>query len=641
MVNMRPIVRVVLWLATAGLPVSFIVAAAAQPAPPGDEQAGEAGKEPPAVAGRLAVIAGSVSFHAAGATEWSVATLNYPLTSGDGVWTQPQAAATIEIEEDDLVLDEATEFDVVTLDQAQLVANEPQGAIFLRLNSLTQGQSVTIDTPRGAVRLEAAGSYEIAAGDTEDATSITVVEGAAHVSAADLSLDIGPQQTGVIGGTDRLQGSVGPMQQDAFLQRELRRPRPQAIAVVPPSVQDMTGAEDLQQYGSWSDEDQYGAIWYPSGVPVGWAPYRQGRWAYVQPWGWTWVDDEPWGFAPFHYGRWLQLHRRWGWLPGGGGPAFAGFPVYAPALVAFLDVGAEPAWFPLGPREPFYPWYHTGRDYFDRLNAPYGVPQDVLRRGPAAFPGNGRIDFVNEGAAIGVPAAAFARGERLGGIARPVPERVLSAARPVMGRLPVRPTAFTPNPGRAGSPGPRIVAGDHAARGMPALRHAAAPGDLRPMPAARVAAQPRGQAVGIGGASVPAVHGPEPRPGLPGLRQPGSRPETLAPAAGARADRRPGAADAEARHPEVREPAHAGERGEVHRPAPLPHIQTPRETIHLGAPRLEARHVGEGAREGVREGVRPGTPHVEPHPAEAPHRAARPPAPPRPMPHPAGRPMPR
>ena len=68
----------------------------------------------------------------------------------------------------------------------------------------------------------------------------------------------------------------------------------------------------------------------------GWAPYQSGHWAYVAPWGYTWVDDSPWGFAPFHYGRWVWLHGGWGWIPPPrGGPTYVPT-VYAPALVAWV-----------------------------------------------------------------------------------------------------------------------------------------------------------------------------------------------------------------------------------------------------------------------------------------------------------------
>ena len=57
---------------------------------------------------------------------------------------------------------------------------------------------------------------------------------------------------------------------------------------------------------------EYGTVWFPHVTIVGWAPYRYGHWAWISPWGWTWVDDAPWGFAPFHYGRWVFVARRLG-----------------------------------------------------------------------------------------------------------------------------------------------------------------------------------------------------------------------------------------------------------------------------------------------------------------------------------------
>src|SRR5262249_36484959 len=104
----------------------------------------------------------------------------------------------------------------------------------------------------------------------------------------------------------------------------------QTAQYVPPTV---TGYQDMDGYGQWSSEPDYGAVWYPTVVESDWAPYRYGHWAYVSPWGWTWVDDAPWGFAPFHYGRWAYVHDRWGWVPGD----FHHYrPVYAPALVTFI-----------------------------------------------------------------------------------------------------------------------------------------------------------------------------------------------------------------------------------------------------------------------------------------------------------------
>ncbi len=153
-------------------------------------------------------------------------------------------------------------------------------------------------------------------------------------------------------------------------QRDQKFLRAQARQYVSPEV---PGYYDLDGYGSWNTVAEYGPVWFPSGVDAGWAPYRYGRWVWVEPWGWTWVEQEPWGFAPFHYGRWVQIGPRWGWLPG---PVTVA-PIYGPAFVAFVGgpgfsvgfgEGGVAAWFPLGPGEPFYPWYHHSNVYLQQVN---------------------------------------------------------------------------------------------------------------------------------------------------------------------------------------------------------------------------------------------------------------------------------
>jgi uncharacterized protein DUF6600 len=135
-------------------------------------------------------------------------------------------------------------------------------------------------------------------------------------------------------------------------------------------------------------------------VVVGWAPYRFGRWVWIEPWGWTWVDDAPWGWAPFHYGRWGYLHSRWGWFPG----PRRRHPCYAPALVVFVSVGrvGVQGWFPLGPREPYHPWYHHGDRYRDRIN-----PDIVEAR-------TRDVRYVNRPQVTAVPVWTFQRGEAVG-----------------------------------------------------------------------------------------------------------------------------------------------------------------------------------------------------------------------------------
>ncbi len=138
---------------------------------------------------------------------------------------------------------------------------------------------------------------------------------------------------------------------------------------------EVPGYEDFDQYGRWGNQPGYGQVWMPTTVAAGWAPYHDGHWAWIAPWGWTWVDDAPWGFAPYHYGRWASFGGRWGWIPGPYGVT----PIYAPALVAWIGGGrggsgfslsfsigtaAAVGWFPLGPREPYFPSYQVSQGYF-------------------------------------------------------------------------------------------------------------------------------------------------------------------------------------------------------------------------------------------------------------------------------------
>ena len=132
---------------------------------------------------------------------------------------------------------------------------------------------------------------------------------------------------------------------------------------------------DLENNGDWRDEPDYGYVWYPTQVAPDWAPYRYGRWLWVSPWGWTWVDNARWGYAPFHYGRWAYLRQRWCWVPA---PPRSRA-VYAPHRG--LDgrcawrrrgigrcLGSGVGWLPLAPGEVYLPGYRVSPRYLHNVN---------------------------------------------------------------------------------------------------------------------------------------------------------------------------------------------------------------------------------------------------------------------------------
>jgi len=74
--------------------------------------------------------------------------------------------------------------------------------------------------------------------------------------------------------------------------------------------------DDLSPYGVWVNDPVYGYVWAPD-VDDDFRPYfTSGHWAMTE-FGNTWVSDYPWGWACFHYGRWVYNdYYGWLWIPG-------------------------------------------------------------------------------------------------------------------------------------------------------------------------------------------------------------------------------------------------------------------------------------------------------------------------------------
>ena len=370
--------------------------------------------DPPARVGRLSTIDGTVSFHSAGQQgDWSPATVNYPVTSGESFWTDANARAAIEIGPAELRLDQVTELDISRLDDRATELQLDQGVLNLHLAQTSAG-GIAITTPRGRVLITAPGDYDIDAGQPgdngpSDQVQVSVFNGAAKFESDRGTIDIAGGQAAVISGDplDVQLVAAAPNDFDNWAQdQEHREDLAKLPQAVPPAV---TGYQDLAAYGSWSDDPDYGQVWYPGDVPSDWAPYRYGHWAWVDPWGWTWIDDAPWGFAPFHYGRWIDRDDRWAWVPEDIPPQ----PVYAPALVAFvggdgwgvdLTAGAAVAaigWVALAPHETYHPHFHASDTFARRIN---GRDWNA-----AAFAGRNATlnNFHNRQAATVVPTTAF------------------------------------------------------------------------------------------------------------------------------------------------------------------------------------------------------------------------------------------
>ena len=390
-----------------------------------------ASADPPARAGRLNYLHGTVSLAPGQAPDaWSVAVLNRPLASGDRLWTDRDGYAEFHVGSTAARLAPRTNVDVLLLDDDTLQLRLAQGDVNLRVREVANDE-LEISTPNGAVLLEQAGSYRISTDASGDTTSIIVHSGRAQVLAPYGSLTLRSGQQVALRGPDGVPSEIVAARMDPFdnWSAELDR-REDQVAATRYVSSHMTGYEDLDAHGNWRTLPEYGAVWVPR-VSAGWAPYRHGHWVWIEPWGWTWVDDAPWGFAPFHYGRWIWLNGYWAWAPG---PRVIR-PVYAPALVAFVggsnwsvSIGSGPAvgWFPLGWREPYFPWYRTSPNYVRNVNVTHvqniTVYNDVTRI-------NYRHRTLPQAVTV-VPREAFVS-------ARPVPRHLLQLPSGEMTRAPL------------------------------------------------------------------------------------------------------------------------------------------------------------------------------------------------------------
>ena len=333
--------------------------------------------DPPARIGRLNESSGPVSFASGEAPDsWSEAVLNRPLTSGDRLWADRGARGELHVGSIAVRFASLTQLDVLHLDDHAMQLGLREGVLNMRVRELDYDERIEVVTPAGAAVLREPGSYRISADPATGVTYIAVNFGRAEVLTGSQSFVIPADQVAVVptGGQVAFTVAGQPDEFDRWsADRDRREDGVMSTRYVSPH---MTGYEDLDRYGSWRTVPEYGAVWVPARVASGWAPYRYGRWIWVSPWGWTWIDDAPWGFAPFHYGRWVWVHDYWAWAPG----RLVRRPVYAPALVAFvggphgpLSVGHGPAvgWFPLGWREPFRPWYRSSHTHVRNVNVPH------------------------------------------------------------------------------------------------------------------------------------------------------------------------------------------------------------------------------------------------------------------------------
>ncbi len=439
-------------------------------------------QDPPSRVARLNYINGSVSMEPAGVDDWAPAELNRPFTIGDYLYADQNSHAELHLDVAVIRIGPQTSFGFLNLDDRTVQLKLTEGDMYIRMRNFGSDQAFEVDTPNVAVTLLRDGIYRVRVDANGNMSFVVVREGQAQITGGGQAFTLNPDNSATLTGTDQLSYDIElAPQQDEFdqwcQQRDAHEAQLESSRYVSPNV---IGYEDLDDYGSWQSSGDYGPVWYPKSVNPGWAPYHDGHWAWIDPWGWTWVDSMPWGFAPFHYGRWAYIGNRWGWCPGplAGGPAIAVRPYYAPAMVAWfggsnwgvgISTGGGPSlgWVPLGWGEVYTPSYHCSPRYFNSVNV-YNTrivkTVNITNVYNTVYVNKTVYNqqFVNvraPNAVMAMPQSAFASGRLVSQAGRPVtPANLVSVQRAAVVAPPVAPTRQSVLSTAANRPAPRPTA---------------------------------------------------------------------------------------------------------------------------------------------------------------------------------------
>jgi hypothetical protein len=386
---------------------------------------------------RLSDEEGAVSLEPAGVQECTAASHNLPLTTGDRLWADQSSRAELDLGDAALRLGSRTGVAFLNLDDNTAQMQLTAGTLIVHVRDMWASQRYEVDTPNVAVTLQQPGDYRLEVSEAGDTTLVRVSDGSVQATGGGQTIVIGMQQQVTFAGSSTLSyasATLGPPDDldNWSAAREREREDSASAAYV---ADDVPGTQDLDDNGRWQETPEYGYVWTPTAVVVGWVPYRFGHWLWITPYGWTWVDDARWGYAPFHYGRWVQWHNTWSWVPGPRQQR----PVYAPAMVAWVGgpaMGASSAfasdvgWFPLGPHEVYVPAYRVSASYVRNVNVTNttivnsAVITNIYQNNTTP------THYVNNrpAAVTVVPQNIFTSGQRVSGHAAQLPAGMLAGA---------------------------------------------------------------------------------------------------------------------------------------------------------------------------------------------------------------------
>lgn len=271
---------------------------------------------------RLSYIDGSTYIQRAADLAYEEGQVNMAVAEGDRIGTTDGRAEIYIGKKSYVRLDQNTKIDFLNLpkkDSGLIRLREWAGNLYLEVKGLEKEKSIEVLTSDATFYILDNGLYRIDVKDGKE-TELLVFSGMVEASGAEGSMLVKQEQRVSVSEGRFLSKPSGFFaavddQFDGFnSDRSTKLNRTLARRYLSGDLEDFES--ELDEYGDWVENDEFGNVWVPRGMASDWRPYYWGRWNWLPMAGWSWLPYEPWGWSTYHYGRWhWGMNMGWYWIP--------------------------------------------------------------------------------------------------------------------------------------------------------------------------------------------------------------------------------------------------------------------------------------------------------------------------------------
>jgi hypothetical protein len=270
---------------------------------------------------RLSYVNGTVYVQRASDLGYETGEINLALIQGDKLGTESGQAEIHFGRRNYLRIDDNTKVELAVLPtegDERIKLHLTEGSAYLRVSRLAIDKGIEVHTPDASFYVLEEGLYRFDV-RLDRETEASVREGSLEAAAEGGSVLVRESES-VLAADGRLLGdpAYAALRQDGFdtwnASRDGQLAARSETRYLPSEIGEYE--DELDQYGEWIYERDYGNVWVPHVTYADWRPYLYGRWVWYPVIGWTWVSSEPWGWSVYHYGRWhWRFGLGWYWIP--------------------------------------------------------------------------------------------------------------------------------------------------------------------------------------------------------------------------------------------------------------------------------------------------------------------------------------